>query len=163
MAIKRVESPQAYAPVVVRPLRRDDLPSCHRIDRVACPGTNWDEAKWHDTFPVYPALVAVQSGIGITFPAVAGFVVYSVRSTHVRIEKLAVHPRCWRTGVGTILVGAIVDIVRTNGRNFAGITVPLDLQHVAALSFFKYLGWIGYLTDAGDAVSLVRENRRVSS
>lgn len=155
MAIREQPCPHEYAPVVLRQMRQGDLAACHRIDRLCAHPDVWDETRWWDETNGSPVLVAIQG------QTVAGCCLYRFHHRLVVIERLIVHPHVWRCGVGTLLAQRVVDVARMHNRPVVRVTVPLSMKYAAGLAFFKYLRWPGYMTDAGDGVSFVKELRNV--
>lgn len=156
MALRREPVPQHGDLVILRELRRIDLPSCCRIDRMTAHGEPWNEATWFDATKEFSTVVATQNNL------VAGFVVYDRRLRHMQVMKLAVHPHVQRTGIGSCLLGRVFEHAVLTDKKFVQATVTLTAPLVPALALFKYLNWAGYLTEDGSGVCFVKENRLAS-
>lgn len=148
-----------YAPVVLRALRNPDLCACHRLDRMNCLSPErWEEPEWLDRAQEWPGVVAVQGA------RVVGAVVYENAVRALVIRKLLVDPRLHREGIGTLLVGRVVEACMTHPLCAVECDVELSTtrNHLAALAFFKQLKWKGFLVPRGgrDFVRFVKENRR---
>jgi ribosomal-protein-alanine N-acetyltransferase len=121
------------AAVHIRLMSHRDLREVYRIERQCFP-LPWSGADFSRCFQTQftNAIVAEVD------ERVAGFVVYELRGDKITVLNLAVAPDDQRAGIGTALMGQLINRL---GVSLVRITLEVRETNLAAQLFFKSLGF----------------------
>jgi len=78
---------------------------------------------------------------------VAGFIIYKLCKTSLRLVNLAVHPQYRRLGIGTLLVSKTLDKLSGHGRN--RLIVDIDERNLGGQLFLAEQGFLATKTFPG--------------
>lgn len=118
----------------IRWMIRPDMPEVYEIERLSNPHP-WSEDNFLQCLRQRNVIGFVVERGGV----VDGFMVYELHEERLHVLNLAVHPRCRRTGVGTVLVRKLVNQLSVHRRT--SITLVVEEDNTAALLFFKRRGF----------------------
>lgn len=96
----------------VRWMLRKDMPEVVNIEELCfeCP---WPEEQFISVLR-RPSVIGKAALCG---GHVVGFMVYELYKTRVHLLSIAVHPNCWRQGVGAMLIRDLLGNLRVDRRN----------------------------------------------
>ena len=138
----------------IRWLIRRDLDEIHVIERDHACGLSEEEIM---------CAMRQKNQIGVVAEScdgpIDGYAIYSLQRTHYRIERLAVHKICHRSGVGRTIVNRIKEKL---SRDRFAIEASVPEWNVKAQLFFASCGFVAIGCD-GDAIEFRFENTGVAS
>ncbi|HEX7449628.1 MAG TPA: GNAT family N-acetyltransferase [Pirellulales bacterium] len=133
------------SPLEIRWLRRRDLPDVLAIERASftCP---WSEADFDATLrrPYCFGLAAEQCSS--RWQSLCGYLLGALDGKCVHLLNVAVAPDSRRCGIGTRLVGEVIERLHSSGRR---LLVVLGERNVPAQLFYRAQGFraVGVLRD----------------
>ena len=101
--------------------------------------TPWKEASFRkelalmEEYPHYHFYKAILPSRGL-----AGYVVFQAVVDELYVKKLAVHPRFRRSGIGSTLIGFLVDYAKK--RHILKMVLDCDRDNRGALAFYQGIG-----------------------
>ena len=71
---------------------------------------------------------------------ILGYMIYKLYKLQIDLTNLAVHPSCWRRGVGRVLIDRLIAKLSPSRRR--QITVMVDERNTKAQVFFRGMGFM---------------------
>jgi [ribosomal protein S18]-alanine N-acetyltransferase len=149
--------PAPKCPAQLRPILSSDLESIMAIERASF------AYPWSQRFFLQELRVScARSTLAMIDDYPAGYIIYWLLPGEVDIHNLAVHPSHRRQGLGRLLLQAVIDEARREGRQ--RITLEVRKSNESAQRLYQSTGFVqrgirrGYYSDDGeDAVVMVLE------
>lgn len=144
-------------PARLRPILSSDLEQIMAIERASF-AYPWSQRFFLQELRVFCA----RSTVAVIDDHPAGYIIYWLLPGEVDIHNLAVHPSYRRQGLGRMLLQAVIDEARREGRQ--RITLEVRKSNEPAQRLYQSTGFVprgirkGYYSDDGeDAVVMVLE------